>query len=118
LKLYNSHVEVMLMSTAVSELDLLRQLYAAGLQDSFIDNTLRKLIESQVARSEADLQRINDALIGFEKQYGLTSSEFWQRYQAGQMADTADFMEWNVLCKMRQRVLSRLSILRGNGSHD
>lgn len=40
------------------------------------------------------------------------SDEFWQRFQAGQMADTADFMEWNVFCKMRQRIMARLNMLR------
>ncbi len=33
------------------------------------------------------------------------------------MADSADFMEWNVFCKMRERIRARLHILRGgNGA--
>jgi len=29
------------------------------------------------------------------------------------MPDEADFMEWNAFCKMRQRLVERLRILRG-----
>lgn len=49
----------------------------------------------------------------FERQYNIPSDEFWSRYQSGLLADTTDFMEWNILCKMRQRILARLSILQG-----
>jgi len=69
-------------------------------------------VSQQVTRDhdQAELQRVNEALEHFQAQYGLTSDEFWQRFQAGQMADTADFMEWNVFCKMRQRIMARLNI--------
>ena len=96
----------------------LEQLYAKGFHDTFLDSALRKIIERQIARDEADLKRVNEGLAEFERQYGLTSTEFWQRFQAGQMDNTADFMEWNVLCKMQQRVASRLSILRGDASRE
>ena len=43
----------------------------------------------------------------------LDSDVFWQQYQAGQMDDSADYVEWNVVCKMRERLLSRLETLRG-----
>jgi hypothetical protein len=96
----------------------LEQLYTTGFQDVFLDNALRKIIERQIARDEADLKRVNEDLAEFEGQYGLSSVEFWRRFQAGQMADTADFMEWNILYKMRQRITARLSILRGDGFHE
>lgn len=108
----------MAVSTALHDLQRLKQLYTAGFHDAFLDNALRKIIEHQTARDEADLRRVNEVLGQFERQYGLTSDEFWQRFQAGQMADTADFMEWNAFCKMRQRIISRLRILRGNGAHE
>ena len=66
-----------------------------------------------IAPDEEDLQRVSKELVQFEQQYGLSSEEFWKRFKAGQMADSADFMEWNAFCKMRQRILDRLNILRG-----
>jgi len=108
----------MTVSASLHDLERIRQLYSAGFSDTFLDNVLRRVIDRQVARDETDLQWVNAALVQFESQYGLTSDEFWQRFQAGRMSDTADFMEWNVLCKMRQRITARLRILRGNGSHE
>jgi hypothetical protein len=99
--------------STLEELDRLKQLYAAGFQDAFLENALHKVIERQVARDEADLQRINAALAGFEQEHGMSSEEFWKHYQAGETADSADSMEWNVFLKMRQRIQPRLSLLRG-----
>jgi hypothetical protein len=107
----------MTVSAAIHDLDRIRQLYSAGFSDLFLENALRRIVARQIARDQADLQRVNEALEQFQAQYGLTSDEFWQRFQAGQMPDTADFMEWNVFCKMRQRILTRLHILSGGELH-
>ncbi len=74
-------------------------------------------LHRQIACDETDLRRVNETLTQFERQYEISSDEFWRRFQAGEMPDTADFMEWNVFCKMRQRITSRLHILRGDGVH-
>lgn len=63
------------------------------------------MADRQVARDEADIQEVERMLAAFEARYQLTSDEFWRRYQAGEMGDSADFVEWNVLYKMRQRML-------------
>ncbi len=108
----------MTVATALHDLRRLEQLYRQGFQDPFLDNALHKIIAHQIARDEADLQRINAALATFESTYGLTSDDFFRQFQAGQMADSADFMEWNVFCKMRQRILARLKLLRGDDGHE
>ena len=102
----------MTAAVALYNLERLKQLYVAGFQDTFLDNALRKIIDHQIARDEADLQRVNEELSQFEQQHGLASDEFWERFQAGEMADTVDFMEWNAFCKMRQRIMTRLQILQ------
>ena len=104
-------------SVALHRLSRLQELYTAGFQNTFLDNALRKIVDRQIARDEADLRRVNDALTQFERQYEITSYEFWRRFQAGEMPDTPDFMEWNVCCKMRQRITSRLRILRGDSDY-
>ena len=98
-------------------LNSLQSLYAAGFHEPFIDNALRKIVDRQIERDEADLSRITVQLQQFEQRFEISSVEFWQRFQAGEMADSADFMEWNVFCKMRERIRARLHILRGgNGA--
>lgn len=99
--------------STLEELDRLKQLYVSGFQDAFLENALHKVIERQIARDEADLQRINGVIAQFEQEHGMSSAEFQGRYEAGQMADDADLMEWSVFLKMRQRVQSRLGLLQG-----
>ncbi|NOX61792.1 MAG: hypothetical protein GXP42_07585 [Chloroflexi bacterium] len=102
---------------ATRALHTLQSLYAGGLDDTFIDRALQKVVERQIERDETDLARLDTELRAFEHRFGLTSDEFWRRYQAGEMEDNADFMEWNVFYKMRRRIQQRLRILRGeNGS--
>ncbi len=48
----------------------------------------------------ADLQVLQQDLEELEKKYGINSEAFYERFQAGQMSDEADFMEWNALYKM------------------
>ncbi len=107
------------MSAVITQDDLkrLEQLYTEGFRDTFLDTALRKVVARQIARDEADLTRVDMELARFEKQFGQTSDVFYQRFQSGQIADDADMMEWNALCKMRKRIISRLVILRGDGAN-
>ena len=43
----------------------------------------------------------------------MSSEEFFQHWQAGEMADTADFMDWNALHQVARAVRERLELLRG-----
>jgi len=104
----------MSISSAIHDINHLKQLYTAGFQDNFLNHALRKIVARQIARDQEDLRRVNEVLTEFEHQYGLSSDEFWRRFQDGRMDDTADFMEWNAFCKMRQRITFRLDILRGD----
>lgn len=101
----------MTVSLATQNLERLRRLYAAGYEDDFTSSALHKIISRQIERDEADLARVDDVLAEFEVKYEMNSDEFWRLFQAGQAADTADFMEWNAFFRMQQRLLSRLSIL-------
>ena len=106
------------MSVTVNDIERLERLYATGFKDAFLDQALRKVLERQIARDEADLARVRAAMSEFERQYEMDSETFWQRYRAGKMADTADYMEWNVLCKMQERLMGRLAILRDEAGHE
>ena len=105
------------MIAAPYEFTRLQQLYAAGFQNVFLDTAVHKIIVHQTTRDEADLQRVNDDIAQYESQYSLDSAAFWAQYQRGELDDTADFMEWHVLCKMRQRIEKRLAILRSESTH-
>jgi len=99
---------------APQPIETLGRLYRTGFQSDFLDTALRKVVARQIERDQADLAHIEDALTDLEQRYGLDSNEFWQRYLAGQMDDSADYVEWNVACKMRRRLLARLKFSRAS----
>ena len=101
------------MEVILEKIRGLEQIYIKGYEDSFLDNALQKIISHQLARDQADLWVLQRDLAELERRYGISSEEFYGRFQAGQMSDEADFMEWNALYKMATKLRNRLSILRG-----
>jgi len=75
------------------------------------DAALRKIVESQAARERVVLHDLENDLRELEQQYQLKSEEFFHRWQAGEMPDTADFMDWNALYQMALEVRERLKLL-------
>lgn len=100
-------------SPTIGRLRALEQLYAQGYQDSVVDLTLRKLIERQVQQDEAQLADLRKDLLRFEQRYGISSSDFLARYQAGQTGDDEDAFEWSVMYKMYIRLATAVETLRG-----
>ena len=70
--------------------------------------------------TDAGLDRATDIeldqrLAAFEQQYQLTSAAFYAQYEAGQLGDSADFMEWSSFCDMQRATQQYLDWLRGDG---
>jgi hypothetical protein len=104
------------MMTASTPLDTLRnleQLYQSGFRDPVTDAALLKIASSQAARDETTLRDLERDLGELEQQYQMSSEEFFQRWSAGEMPDTADFMDWNALYQMAREIRERLELLRG-----
>ena len=107
------------VKTGTLELERLEQLYAAGLQDNFVDEALRKIVARQVERDEMDLGEIETILVEYESMFGMRSEEFSEKFAAGQMEDTGDVMAWNAAYKSRERLRTRLRILKSeDGGND
>ena len=103
----------MAISNPLDALRNLEQLYQRGFRDAITDAALLRVASSQAARDEAVLRDLERDLGELEQQYEMSSEEFFQRWQAGEMADTADFMDWNALYQMAREVRERLDLLRG-----
>jgi hypothetical protein len=50
-------------------------------------------------------------LAEFERQYDLSSIEFYRRFQAGQTDDRLDYVEWASLVQMTDNLQERLRLL-------
>ncbi len=98
-------------NVVLDEIKKIERLYESGFQDDVLDLTIRKVVERQIQRDKADLARVEAVLAEFERKYNMSSDDFFSAYQAGHLADTADYVEWSAFYKMRQRLLERLRIL-------
>jgi len=102
----------MTLSSPLVALRKLGQLYERGFRDRVTDAALLKIASSQATRDEAVLRDLERDLGGLEQQYGMSSEEFFRCWQTGEMADTADFMDWNALYQMACEIRERLQLLR------
>jgi hypothetical protein len=100
------------VATTLGRLRVLERLYAQGYTDEVVDLTVRKLLEHQVQKDETQLAGLREDLARFEQRYAMTSTDFFARYQAGQMGDDADVFEWNSLYKMHARLADAVKSLR------
>lgn len=92
----------------------LETIYRRGLRSDLIDRTVDKLIDLEQARAMRELAELDQRLAAFEQQYQLASDEFYVRYEAGQLEDSADFMEWSSFYDMRRSAQQYLDWLRGD----
>ena len=100
-------------STVAQRLQALAQLYQQGQASALMERTLNKLLSHEADASRAQLSQLQTDLAGFEQQYGLSSAEFYRRFQAGQTDDRMDYVEWASLVQMRDNLQKRLRLLTG-----
>lgn len=100
------------MTATATYLNRLQTLYATGYHNEFMDAAMQKIVARQVAQDETDLRQVQNILHDFEERYALSSTDFRVKFELGELADTADFIEWYAHCQMETRIRQRLTILR------
>ena len=103
------------ISTA-ERLHALAELYKQGQASELMDRTLDKLLHHEAEQSQALLNQLEADLAEFEGRYNLSSPEFYRQFQAGQMGDDMDYVEWASLVQMAENLKKRLHLLSGEGS--
>lgn len=48
-------------------------------------------------------ETLSDELLKLEREYGMPSATFFERYQAGEMGDSKAMMRWAWLCSVAVR---------------
>lgn len=102
------------MEAAIRTLDRLRsleQLYRQGFRSEVIDRTLDKLLAAEAERVLAERRDLEARLSAYEKQFNISSQEFYRRFRAGELGDEMDFVEWSVFYEMYQVTRQRLDML-------
>ena len=88
----------------------LAELYAKKQVRTLTAQTLNKAVEYEVSQSKSQLTEIEKVLTDYEKQFNMTTVEFFKCYQAGQTDDSAESMEWASLAQMAESIRKRLAL--------
>ena len=73
---------------------------------------LQTVVHSQIARDQTPLHDLEHDLAELATTYGMSSEIFHARWSAGDVDDSADFMDWHVLYKMVTGVRGRVALLK------
>ena len=71
---------------------------------SLTAQTLNKAVEYEASQSQTQLTEIEKVLSDYEKQFNMSTVEFFKRYEAGQTDDSAESMEWASLAQMAESI--------------
>ena len=97
-------------------LQRLAKLYEQGQASRLMERTLQKLMSYEIELCHTHLAELHQDLAALEQQYGWSSAEFYERYQAGQTDDRIDYVEWASLVQMTENLQARLRVLKGDES--
>ena len=107
------------MSVALGKIQQLAEYIALSgdtAEDRVLELSLDKLMAREVFRLAAQQRRLRAQLTEFERRYGLSSRDFYDRFEQGEMGDDADFVEWSATYEMVENLNTRLAVLRGRRS--
>ena len=100
----------------LERLQYLEALYRQGYRSEVVDRSLEKLVALEQEAARREQAELAERLRGFETHYQMSSEEFYQRFRAGELGDTADMVEWSVFYEMWQSVQQRLAGLDAESS--
>jgi transposase-like protein len=72
---------------------------------------MKKLLDLEVQRARHDIEALQTRLAAYERQYSLSSEEFYRQFRAGTLGDAIDFVEWSCFWDMYQAAQRRLNEL-------
>jgi|YNPNPStandDraft_1061719.scaffolds.fasta_scaffold197563_1 hypothetical protein len=84
--------------------------------DRVIEQTVDKLLQRELKRLTELKAQLEQQLIEFENQYAIPSSDFYTRFERGEMGDATDFVEWSATYEMVTNLNKRLALLQEGAS--
>ena len=111
-KLHSKVKDMATHTDTLNKLQIIELLYRHGYRSDVIDRAVDKLIAPERHSALRELVDIEAQLRQFEARYGMSSEEFYRRFQRGELGDSADFFEWSACHDMAQSVQARLQDLQ------
>ena len=97
-------------------LEQLIRIYESGQVSELMDQTLDKLFSVEAATVQSDIDELRADLLKFEEIYSMKSEIFYAKFEAGEMGDDADLIEWASYFDMYRNAKNRLAALSGDAA--
>lgn len=91
----------------------IEKIFEKGLQDDYLSQSIRKIIEYEKEKTSKDIGGIRKDIELFEGKYNMSSNEFFERFEKGELGDNEDYFEWSALFQIYRRSVERLTMLEG-----
>ena len=82
-----------------------------GQSDQTLDSVLDKLLERKRAELAQQRDELGAELTNFEQRYGMSSADFYAKFEHGELGDAIDFFEWSAAWQMYNSALKYLQVL-------
>lgn len=97
------------MSTVRAKLNLLEEVIE---EDEVLSRMLDKLVQISLAQHQTRLERYKDDLSRFEARYKMSSADFYEKFERGELGDDMDFFEWAGLYELYQDLSEKVNRLK------
>jgi hypothetical protein len=84
------------------------EMYEQKQIDRLTAQTLNKLVDLETSRVRMQLEEIERVMADYERQYGMNTADFFRQFEADQLGDRMDFVEWASLTKLAKHLRSVL----------
>ena len=99
------------ISTTKDIIQNLGKVFEKGLQNEYLSRSIGKIIEHEKERTDKEVQMLKKELSRFESAYQMSSKDFFDRFEKGDLGDKEDYFEWSAMYQMYERSVDRLNIL-------
>ncbi len=93
------------MANVQTKLDLLKEVVA---DEDNLNLVLDKLLNVISEQHRSLLKRYQADLQDFKARYGMPSSEFYRKFERGELGDAMDFFEWAGLFELQQNLVEKI----------
>jgi len=98
-------------SSHAKQVSKLAKLYESGQVSETTARNLNKVLELEVNQIQLDLTATEKDLSEFESRYNMSTVDFFRQWQAGEIDDRMDYVEWASLAQMADNLRQRLEFL-------
>lgn len=69
------------------------------------------IVQAAAPKAQKEIKESGADLFRFEKRFGMESDDFYNRFEADEMGNDADFIEWASFIDMYRRAKGHLALL-------